>query len=245
MAGVKYRGLSRETRALRWTILLAGVAAVVIFTGPAALDVAAGWLTEHQESLPWYSSRILGFLGYWALAASVIYGLLLSTGLLDAVAHRAVSLTLHQELSAIGIALVCLHGAVLVLDTFVRTTVVQLVVPFATSYRPLWVGVGQLAFYVMVVVYASFYLRRHIGQRGWRRLHYTTFLAFLGGTAHGLMAGTDTSSPLALWSYVAASAAVIFLLGYRITLSVGGRALGATARPSPVQVRAGGPGKEQ
>ncbi|HUR16693.1 MAG TPA: hypothetical protein VMZ33_05370, partial [Candidatus Limnocylindrales bacterium] len=156
----------------------------------------------------------------WGLTASVVYGLLLSTGILDSVSHRVVSLTLHQDLSAISIALVALHGAVLVLDRFVQTTVFQIAVPFATEYRPVWVGVGQLAFYVMAVVYASFYFRKRLGQRGWRMLHYTTFLAFIGGAVHGLMAGTDTSAPWALWSYAASIAVVVFLLVYRIAMSV-------------------------
>ena len=228
---MKQPGLSPLARTVLWGTFLLVVGAVLVSTGPEAAGVAREWFTTQQESLPWISSRALGFLGYWALAISVIYGLLLSTGLLDAIAHRVVSFNLHQELSAISIALVALHGAVLTLDTFVRTSIFAIVVPFAGSYRPLWVGIGQVAFYVMVVVYASFFLRGRIGQRGWRRLHYTTFLAFLGGTAHGVMAGTDTSAPWAFWSYAAASIAVVFLLGYRITLSVGKHAV-ATARES-------------
>ena len=205
MAGVKHRGLSPETRRLRWMAFLVVLGGVLVVTGPGAMRTIAEWLTVSQDSLPWYSSRALGFLGYWALTASVTYGLLLSTGILDAIAHRSVSFTLHQDLSAVGIALVALHGVVLTLDRFVQTSLFDIVVPFAGSYRPVWVGIGQLAFYLMLVVYVSFYARKQIGQRGWRMLHYTTFLAFVGGTVHGLMAGTDTSAPWALWSYVAAS----------------------------------------
>lgn len=226
MAGVKYRGLPAESAWMRWAVFGLVLGGIVVMTAPAAIQVVAEWLGPEQESLPWYSSRILGFLGYWALTASVVYGLLMSTGILDAIAHRAVSFSLHQELSAIGIGLVALHGAVLALDTFIQQSVVELVVPFAGPYRPVWMGIGQVAFYLMVVVYASFYLRSYIGQRGWRALHYTTFLAFVGGTVHGLMAGTDTSASWALWSYVGASAVVVFLLGYRITQSVARR--GAT-----------------
>ena len=108
---------------------------------------------------------MLGFLAYGALVVSVLYGLLLSTGILDRVAHRAVSLTLHQDLSAIAIGLTALHGALLALDTYVPQSVRQLVMPFAGPYRPEWVGIGQVAFYLMVIVYGSFYVRRRIGQR--------------------------------------------------------------------------------
>jgi methionine sulfoxide reductase heme-binding subunit len=220
VAGVKYRGLDPRTRPLRWGLFLLVVGGVLFLTLPGATATVAGWFGAGAESLPWYATRALGFLGFWALTASVVYGLLLSTGILDALSHRAVSLTLHQDLSAIGIALVALHGAVLVLDTFVQTTVFQIAVPFATEYRPVWVGIGQIAFYVMVVVYASFFFRKRLGQRGWRMLHYTTFLAFIGGAAHGLMAGTDTSAPWALWSYAGSIALVVFLLIYRIAVSV-------------------------
>ena len=220
MAGVKYRGFSPETRRVRWALFLLIVGVVLVTTGPEAIRTLAAWVGPEQESLPWYSSRVLGFLGYWALAASVIYGLALSTGIIDALTHRVVSFSLHQELSAVAIALVALHGAVLALDTFVQTSVFALIVPFTGPYEPLWVGIGQVAFYVMVAVYASFYFRKRLGQRGWRLLHYSTFLAFIGGTAHGVMAGTDTPTTWAQWSYIGATVVVVFLLGYRIALSV-------------------------
>jgi len=222
MAGVRYEGLSPRTRPLRWGLFALAVAGVLLATGPDAVRAGADWLAAHSDSLAWYSSRILGFLAYGALAVSVIYGLLLSSGLLDRVAHRAVSLTLHQDLSAIAIGLTALHGALLALDTYVPQSVRQLVIPFTGPYRPEWVGIGQIAFYLMVVVYASFFVRRRIGQRAWRALHYTTFLAFVGATAHGVMSGTDSPADWALWIYASATVAVVFLLVYRITLSLFG-----------------------
>jgi sulfoxide reductase heme-binding subunit YedZ len=217
---MKYRGLSPATRPLRWGLFLLAIGGVLVATAPGAITVMSDWVAANQESLPWYATRLLGFLAYGALVASVIYGLLLSTGILDAIAHRAVSFTLHQELSAIAIGLTALHGAVLSLDMFVPQSVAELLIPFAGPYRPEWVGVGQLGFYLMVLVYGSFYVRRRIGQRGWRLLHYTTLLAFVGATAHGLMAGTDTPAGWAFWSYTISSVAVAFLLIYRITLAL-------------------------
>jgi predicted ferric reductase len=222
MAGVKYRGLTPRTQPLRWALFLLAVGGVIVATGPGVIAVGQDWLAAHQESLAWYGSRMIGFLAYGALTLSVVYGLLLSTGILDAVAHRAVSLTLHQELAAIGIGLTALHGSLLALDTYVPQTVRQLAIPFTGPYRPEWVGIGQVAFYLMLVIYASFYVRRHLGQRGWRLLHYTAVLAFAGATVHGLMSGTDTPASWALLSYVGASVAVAFLLGYRVVLGVAG-----------------------
>src|SRR3954471_21921346 len=135
MAGVKYEGLTPGTRWLRWSLFALTIAGILVGVGPTALTQMQDWLAAHSDSLAWYSSRVLGFLAYGALAISVVYGLLLSTALLDRIAHRAVSLTLHQDLSAIAIGLTGLHGALLALDTYVPQTVRQLVIPFAGPYR--------------------------------------------------------------------------------------------------------------
>jgi DMSO/TMAO reductase YedYZ heme-binding membrane subunit len=63
-------------------------------------------------------------------------------------------------------------------------------------------------------------VRRRIGQRAWRLLHYTTLLAFVGATAHGLMSGTDSPAVWAFAAYLVATVAVVFLLIYRITLGL-------------------------
>jgi DMSO/TMAO reductase YedYZ heme-binding membrane subunit len=181
------------------------------------------WLSTEQDRLPWYTTRISGFAAYAALTASVLYGLLLSTGILDALAHRAVSFSLHQEFAAFGIALTLVHGAALTLDHTMPYTVLQLAIPFGGPYRPFWVGLGQLALLATIAVYASFSLRKRIGQRRWRRFHAIAFLAWAAAAGHGLMSGSDSSAPWALWTYVATSAAVVFLVAYRVIRTVGDR----------------------
>jgi predicted ferric reductase len=235
VAGVKYQGLSPRTRLLRWGLFGLAITMVLYATAPQAGSLAVDWVTAHQDSLPWYATRLLGFLAYGALAISVIYGLLLSTGILDRIAHRVVSFTLHQDLSAAAIGLTALHGAVLALDTFVPQSVRQLIIPFAGPYRPEWVGIGQVTLYLMIVVYASFSVRRRIGQRAWRVLHYTTLLAFAGATAHGLMSGTDSPADWAIGAYLVATIAVVFLLIYRITLSLASSFRPAERAKAPVR----------
>jgi DMSO/TMAO reductase YedYZ heme-binding membrane subunit len=223
MAGVKYRGLDPRTRTLRWGLYLLALACVLAVTGPRTIDTATHWLAFEHDRLPWYAMRLLGMLSYGALSLSVIYGLLLSTGVLDAIAHRTVSFTLHQDLAAFGLSLGMVHGILLLLDRSVPYTLGQLLVPFAGPYRPLWVGIGQIALYLMAVVYGSYHVRRAIGQRSWRRLHYLSFLVFLGATAHGVMSGSDTSAPWAFWTYVGSAVAAAFLFAYRVTFHVATR----------------------
>jgi DMSO/TMAO reductase YedYZ heme-binding membrane subunit len=182
--------------------------------------------------LPWVATRLVAFLSYFAIAGSVIYGLLLSTKILDAIAHRPVSFALHQDLAAIGLGLAGVHAILLGLDATVPFSLSDMLVPFVAPYRPLWVGIGQLTLYLVAVVTASFYLRRRIGQRSWRLLHYLTFFSFAGATAHGILTGSDSGTAWAWWSYVGATALVVFLTGYRVVTGIVA-ARERAARPAP------------
>jgi sulfoxide reductase heme-binding subunit YedZ len=88
-------------------------------------------------------------------------------------------------------------------------------VPGASPYRPLPVGIGVLAAELMLVVYASFALRRRIGTRNWRRLHWATYAIFGAATVHGLAAGTDTPQPWAFAIYLGAIGSVAAATAWR------------------------------
>lgn len=224
-----YQGLDPRTRLVRWGLFGLAVALLLVVTVPAAVDAVLRVAEAAPGRLPWVATRLIGFLSYFAIAGSVIYGLLLSTKILDAIAHRPITFTLHQDLAAFGLGLAAIHGTLLALDKTVPFSLAQIAVPGLAPYAPIWVGAGQVAFYLMAAVIASFYVRRRIGQRAWRTLHYLTFLAFIGATAHGLAAGTDSASAWAWWLYVGSTVAVTFLLTYRIVVSVGRR----RAEPEP------------
>jgi sulfoxide reductase heme-binding subunit YedZ len=217
---VTYRGMPAPARIALGAALVLGVGAVLGLTLPSALASIAGVAVDTPAKIPWLTSRVTAFLAYFAITASVVYGLLLSTKVLDAIAHRPVSFALHQDLAAVGLGLAAIHGALLTLDQTIHFSVADLLVPFASPYRPIAVGVGQLAFSIVALVTLSFYARRRIGQRTWRLIHYLTFVAFVGSAAHGIAAGTDSSQPWAFWTYAGSAAIVVFLTAYRITVGV-------------------------
>ncbi len=223
MAGVRYRGLDERTELVRWGLPAVALGIILGGTLPGAIDgVVAAWETN-AASLPWLFERLFAWMAYLAMAGSVIYGLLLSTKLLDAIAHRPVSFTLHQDLAAIGVGLAGIHGMLLGLDTSVPFSFAQILVPGLAPHAPLAVAAGQVALYISIVVVGSFYVRRQIGQRAWRALHYLTFLTFLGATVHGIGAGTDSGASWAQWIYLGAGTIVWFLLVYRIGISIATR----------------------
>jgi predicted ferric reductase len=181
-------------------------------------------ISTNAANLPWYAERLFAFLAYLAVWGAVVYGLLLSTKILDAIAHRPVTFALHQDLAIAGLILAGMHGALLSLDHTMPFSPLQIGVPFLAPYLPLWVGVGQLTFYLTGVVVLSFYVRRRIGQRAWRLLHYLTFLVFFGAAAHGLMAGSDSAARWAWWLYLGTTTSVVFLTVYRVVVALGTRA---------------------
>ncbi len=91
------------------------------------------------------------------------------------------------------------------------------------GYRPLWTGLGIIAFYCLAAFGLSFYQRRRIGARRWRSAHRFASLAFVLGGIHALMAGTDARSPLLL--------GLILGFGVIIAVLVAARALGLPAKP--------------
>lgn len=231
--GPVYRGLPRPVRAVVWLATSAVLGIIIGATLPDALRALGATAALAPGMLAWYGVRTTGFLAYFAVAGSVIYGLLLSTKLLDAIAHRPVSFALHKDLALVGLALSGLHGLLLLGDHTYAFTLVTIAIPFASPYAPAPVAIGQLAFYVVAIVTGSFYVRRQVGQRAWRLIHYLTFLGFVGVTVHGVTSGSDTSAPWAAWAYLVPIAAVVFFLAYRVVVSVGRRR--DTTRPGAVR----------
>ena len=227
----------------RWSLFAGLILLILVATGPEALDRASGWLGDEYERIPWYTTRISALLAYLALSASMIYGLLLSTKLLDRVAHRPVSFTLHQDLAGIGVALALVHAAVLMIDRAVPYTPMEVVVPFIGPYRPLWVGVGQITLGVALLVMLSFYVRKRIGTKAWRSVHYLSFVAFVGATVHGLMAGSDTSADWVYAGYLVATIVVVFLTTYRIVLAIGARRVERQSPGGPARSDAAPPAR--
>ncbi len=166
----------------------------------------------------WFLSRASGVTGYVLLWASVVLGLLMSTRLsrrsmLSAWAPALMAV--HEFVSWVAWGFVLFHAMILLGDTYVQTGWFNLLVPFAfDGGRSVWVGLGQMGFYLMSVVLVSYYVRQRIGFQTWRWLHFATFVLYALVTVHGLLAGSDVD---VLWPMYALSNAVVLLLtGYRL-----------------------------
>ena len=165
----------------------------------------------------WLLARTTGFTAYLLLTTSILAGLVLKSRPFRSLRPAAVTDT-HRFLAMLGLGAVAMHGAALILDTTVHLTPAALVVPGLSPYRPLATGIGVLAAELMLVVYVSFSLRRRIGARNWRRLHWATYAIFAAATAHGLAAGTDSAQPWAFGLYLSAVALVVAATAWRAVM---------------------------
>ena len=128
-----------------------------------------------------------------------------------------VAFDLHQYTSLLGLALAVFHALILMGDRYIHFGLQQVFVPFSSvEYRPVWVGLGQVAFYMMAVVALSFYVRRRIGNRSWRLIHYLSFVTYLLALGHGIFSGTDSGTAWASYMYWTSGGVFLFLLIYRV-----------------------------
>jgi len=196
-------------------------AAVAVFLG--GMITSATLNGADFGHIPWYMSRASGIVAFGLLSLSVILGLTISTKSPKPVIPRGLAFDLHQFLSILTLTLVGAHAGILMFDGFTPFSPLAIVMPFAAPWEPLVTGLGTITAWLLVAVTASFWLRRRIGQRAWRRFHYVSFAAYLLSLLHGLTAGPDTGVPQVHWAYVLSAATVAGLLTYRISFRSGVR----------------------
>lgn len=182
----------------------------------------------------WLLARASGLTAYVMLTLSVLAGLLLKSRPFRALKPAAVT-DLHRMLAMLGLGALAGHAAALVLDTTVHVGFAGLFIPGLVSYRPVWTSFGILAAELMVLVYASFSLRKRIGTRNWRRLHWATYGIFAAATVHGIAAGSDASQPWVFALYVCAVGSVAAAATWRFLVPPApARARRPLVRPSEI-----------
>ncbi len=188
---------------------------------PTWLPNMAKSLTGTDPKVFWYLSRATAFVSLTILWLSMALGLGITNKMARLWPGAPAAFAIHEYVSLLGLAFVIFHALILLGDHYINFTVAQIFMPFSTiSYRPTWTGIGQLAFYLWLIVALSFYVRSRIGQKTWRSLHYLSFALFIMGLAHGLFAGTDSKALWAHWYYWIAGGSLLFLLIYRIVNTI-------------------------
>jgi sulfoxide reductase heme-binding subunit YedZ len=143
----------------------------------------------------WLAGRASGIVALALVTLSVGIGLAMAGRVARRPGLSRTLMALHEQLALAGLVAIAAHGVTLLLDPWLHPGVVGVAVPFAMGYRPLFTGLGVVAAYLAALLGLSFYARRRIGARLWRRAHRATVLVYLMGVVHAIGAGTDASTP--------------------------------------------------
>ena len=177
-------------------------------------------LGGNDPKTAWYLARVTGLGAYGLFWASVVLGLLITSRTSRLWPGGPAAFDVHQFSSLAAIGLAGLHGVILLGDQFMKYSVADILVPFASSqYKPVWIGIGQIAMYLGLIVSVSFYIRKRIGHTAWRAIHYLAFAVYSMVLIHGIVAGTDTGNLAVTGWYFASGGIVLFLLFYRLMSS--------------------------
>ena len=159
----------------------------------------------------WLASRAAGIVGFTALGIVSVLGLVSALKLVSP-ATAARLRPFHERLALTGLGAIAVHGLLLLLDPWLHPGVTGILIPFTMGYRPLWTGLGIIAFYALAAFGLSFYQRKRIGARRWRSAHRFASIAFVLGGVHAFFAGTDARSPL-LMGIILGFFALVAVLG--------------------------------
>ncbi len=185
----------------------------------AILNQIGKWLgavAPSDSNTYWYMARSAGIVAYLLLWMSVASGILVSDKIINEWVKPAAVFELHKFASILALIVGAFHGLILLGDTYMNFNLLDIVIPFKSAYQPFWVGLGILGLYLMAILVASFYVKKRIGHRAWKLLHFTSFGVWIMTSLHGIVAGSDTSTMLAKLMYTIAIVSVGYMLTYRI-----------------------------
>jgi predicted ferric reductase len=149
-----------------------------------------------SEQLWWYVARSGGIVAWAMLTFSMLWGLALSTKVFGRRPRPNWVLDLHRFAGGAAAVFTAIHVTALVLDSYLYFGVSEVLVPFASAYRPAAVAWGVVGLYLLAAVEITSLLRSRLPRDLWRKVHYLSFPLFVVATAHGVTAGTDRQAVL-------------------------------------------------
>jgi len=164
----------------------------------------------------WYLSRASGIVAWLTLTASVLWGIMLSTDLFPHRRRPAWLLDLHRWLGGMTICFVAVHLGTLVADSYTHFGPRELLVPFASTWRPTAVALGVFAVWLLVAVELTALAMKRLSKTWWRDVHVASYGVFWLTSIHAALSGTDTAQTLYTITSIVAMAAVVFAGSYRI-----------------------------
>ena len=179
-----------------------------LFAASAAAASEPSWL--------WYATRGLGTATLIVLTGTVVLGVVTATRWIGESTPAFVAADMHRNLSLLGMCLLAAHVITTVLDPFAHISVRDVLIPVGAAYRPVWLGLGVAAMWVLIGVVATSLVRERIGPRAWRLIHWAAYGSWPLAVVHGLGTGSDAQAPWLIAVVASCVAAVVFALVFRL-----------------------------
>ncbi|MGE5408089.1 MAG: ferric reductase-like transmembrane domain-containing protein [Syntrophothermus sp.] len=193
-------------------------------------------LTETLQTHGWWlASRASGLVALVLVTVSVGLGLAMAGKVMRRPGLGKRLMAIHEQAALAGLVAIAVHGIALLGDPWLNPGIGGIAVPFTMSFKPLFTGLGIIAGYLAALLGLSYYVRRRIGTRLWRKAHRATVLVYLLGLGHALGSGTDATAVWFRWWVILTTPVVGGLLVYRV-LSERAR---KQARAAAARARAG------
>jgi predicted ferric reductase len=182
--------------------------------GQAFTNLLSWLFAANTAHTTWYITRAAGWVAYFLLWFSMVWGLSIPTKFFERFISPTFTVDFHEYISLLSIGFVILHVSVLLIDQYLPFTLTQILVPFISPFRPMWVGLGVLGFYLSLLVTITFYLRNKIGQKKFKTIHTLSLVAYLGVVLHSFFTGSDSSLGVAQFIYLSTFLVIVFLTSY-------------------------------
>lgn len=199
-------------------VLAVGLLALQTQAATSAMQTITNFFALDSVHIWWYITRAAGLMGYLLFWLSTVWGFAVSSKIFDSFLERMFTYDFHEHLSLLSLGFVVLHVLVLLVEKVEPLSLVEILVPFASAYRPFWTGIGIIAFYLTILVTVTFYIRKWISMKTFRVIHYLSVAAYVGALFHSIYDGTDTVLTWAQWMYGGTTLVTVFFLVYWLAL---------------------------
>ncbi|HEV2592810.1 MAG TPA: ferric reductase-like transmembrane domain-containing protein, partial [Gaiellaceae bacterium] len=185
----------------------------------------------------WYVTRGSGVVALLLLTAAIVLGIVSALRWRTTRWPRFATVDTHRNLTLLSIVFVAIHVVTTVADGYAPVSLVDAVVPFLSPYRPLWLGLGTVAFDLLLALVVTSLFRGLVPARAWRALHWSAYAAWPVALIHSLGTGSDARTAwlqaIGVASLVAVSLAVLarVALGGGLALPRLGGAVAAVVVP--------------
>ena len=206
---------------------------------------AAGAAEVLQSHGWWLASRASGLVALVLVTVSVFLGLTMAGKVMRRPGLSKKLMAIHEQTALAGLVAIAVHGIALLGDPWLHPGVSGIAVPFAMSFKTAFTGLGVIGGYLAALLGLSYYVRRRIGAKLWRKAHRATVVVWLLGLVHALGAGTDATAVWFRWWVIVTTPVIGGLFVYRVLSGRAKKQARAARAPRPRPQRALPPERHQ